>query len=205
MRVLMLVCALGLSACTSGPQPMDDTAYDRDILAGRTAKDSMFKTSSESPLLPEDRATFERLLYYPVNSLYRMPARLDEDRSNTSIIELSTSSTDIRRMQRVGLLRFTFSGQPQALTAFADEGTVTITRLFVPFRDATSKDATYAGGRYLDLTRTSTGLYDLDFNHAYNPYCVYNITYSCPVPPQENTLPLAILAGEKLPTGYKTQ
>lgn len=198
----MVVMVALVSACTSGPQPMDDTSYDRDVLAARAAKDAMLKGDADSPLLPEDRAVFTALPYFPVNALYRMPARLDEDRSNTTVIELSTSSTEMRRMQRVGSLRFTFNGKPLALTAFADEGTRTITRLFVPFGDLTSGDTTYGGGRYLDLDRTSTGLYDLDFNRAYHPYCVYNISYVCPVPPRENRLEIAILAGEKLPAGY---
>jgi uncharacterized protein (DUF1684 family) len=72
-------------------------------------------------------------------------------------------------------------------------------RLFVPFGDLTSTvDETYKGGRYLDLDRTPTGLYDLDFNRAYHPYCVYSSDYDCPVPPRENRLAVAIRAGEKL-------
>ncbi len=76
-----------------------------------------------------------------------------------------------------------------------DEGP---TRLFVPFRDLTSGNETYGGGRYLDLDRTSTGLYDLDFNRAYHPYCVYNPEYDCPVPPADNRLAFAVRAGERL-------
>jgi uncharacterized protein (DUF1684 family) len=206
MRVMVLAVMVGLmAACTSGPQPMDDTGYDREILAWRADKDAMLKGSPDSPLLPEDRAVFTALPYFPVNSLYRMPARLDEDRSNTAVIELSTSADEKRRMQRVGSLRFTFNGKPLALTAFADEGTVVITRLFVPFGDLTSGDTTYGGGRYLDLDRTPTGLYDIDFNRAYHPYCVYNISYVCPVPPRENRLDIAILSGEKLPADYKAR
>lgn len=181
---------------------MDDTSHDQEILAWRSEKDAMLKSSPDSPLLPEDRATFTGLPYFPINSMYRMPSRLDEDRSNTTVIELSTSADEKRRMQRVGSLRFTFNGKPLALTAFADEGTTVITRLFVPFGDLTSGDTTYGGGRYLDLDRTPTGLYDLDFNRAYHPYCVYNISYVCPVPPRENRLEVAILSGEKLPANY---
>jgi uncharacterized protein len=206
MRVMVLVGIVGLlAACTSGPQPMDDTGYDREVLAWRADKDAMLKSSPDSPLLPEERASFTGLPYFTVNSLYRMPARLEEDRSNTTVIELSTSAAEKRRMQRVGALRFTFNGKPLALTAFADEGTTVITRLFVPFGDLTSGDTTYGGGRYLDLDRTPTGLYDLDFNRAYHPYCVYNINFVCPVPPRENRLDIAILSGEKLPAGYKTR
>ena len=53
--------------------------------------------------------------------------------------------------------------------------------------------------RSLELDRTSTNLYDLDFNRAYHPFCVFNVAYVCPVPPQENRLPVAIQAGERLP------
>jgi uncharacterized protein (DUF1684 family) len=184
---------------------MDDTSHDREVLTWRADKDTMFKSNPDSPLLPEDRAGFTGLPYFPINSLYRMPARLDEDRSNSTVIELSTSAAEKRRMQRVGTLRFAFNGKPLTLTAFADEGTTVITRLFVPFGDLTSGETTYGGGRYLDLDRTPTGLYDLDFNRAYHPYCVYNINYVCPVPPRENRLDIAILSGEKLPAGYKTR
>jgi uncharacterized protein (DUF1684 family) len=71
-------------------------------------------------------------------------------------------------------------------------------RLFVPFGDLTNGAETYKGGRYLDLDRTPTGLYDLDFNRAYHPYCVYDPSYVCPVPPRENRLTVAIRAGERL-------
>ena len=101
-------------------------------------------------------------------------------------------------MQRVGTLSFTFQGTRLALTAFAEEDDRAINRLFVPFRDQTSGTETYGGGRYLELDRTSTGMYDLDFNRAYQPYCVYNPNYVCPVPPPENTLSVAIRAGERL-------
>ena len=102
-------------------------------------------------------------------------------------------------MQRVGTLTFTLKGTTLTLTAFADEGPGPITRLFVPFGDLTSGTETYKGGRYLELDRTSTTLYDLDFNRAYHPFCVFNVAYVCPVPPQENRLAVAIQAGERLP------
>ena len=72
--------------------------------------------------------------------------------------------------------------------------------LFVPFTDATSGRETYGGGRYLDLPERADGTYVLDFNAAYHPYCVYDPAYSCPVPPPENRLALAVTAGERLPS-----
>ena len=71
-------------------------------------------------------------------------------------------------------------------------------RLFVPFADQTNGTETYPAGRYLDLTRTATGLYDLDFNRAYHPYCYFNDEYDCPFPPAENRLGIPIRAGERM-------
>ena len=88
-------------------------------------------------------------------------------------IELQTSGPEQRRqVQKVGSLAFTIGGETHKLIAFADEGS--LTRLFVPFYDLTNGSQTYRGGRYLEIDRTATGIYDLDFNHASNPYCVYN-------------------------------
>ena len=74
-----------------------------------------------------------------------------------------------------------------------------MTHLFVPFRDLTCGTETYLAGRYIDLDRTATGLYNLDFNTAYHPYCYYNTKFDCPYPPSENRLPLPVRAGERMP------
>ncbi len=97
-----------------------------------------------------------------------------------------------------GVLEFTLKGQPMTLGAFVEAG-AGLKRLFVPFSDMTSGTETYAAGRYLELDRTSSGVYTIDFNKAYNPYCYYNPTYDCPYPPRESRLPLPIRAGERLP------
>jgi uncharacterized protein (DUF1684 family) len=71
-------------------------------------------------------------------------------------------------------------------------------KLFLAFADETSARETYGGGRYLDLKKIPAATtIELDFNKAYNPYCAYNENYSCPLPPPENLLKVAILAGEK--------
>ncbi len=208
LRPLIFALAVGIgpAACASGPQP-DAATGNQSVLAWRAAKDAMFKSDADqdgdgrpdSPLLPADRATFTGLPYYPIDPAYQLPAVLKESRSPKLIIELPTSSTELRRMQRVGTLTFTLKGATLTLTAFADEGPGPITRLFVPFGDLTSGTETYKGGRYLELERTSTTLYDLDYNRAYHPFCVFNVAYVCPVPPPENRLPVAIQAGERLP------
>ncbi|RYZ18548.1 MAG: DUF1684 domain-containing protein, partial [Chitinophagaceae bacterium] len=70
--------------------------------------------------------------------------------------------------------------------------------LFIPFTDANTGTATYEGGRYIDVSIPDIrdGKILIDFNKAYNPYCCYTTGYNCPIPPKENTLPVAINAGE---------
>ena len=154
----------------------------------------------ESPLPADKRASFAGLTYYPIDERYHVPARLTKDVSGTpTVIELPTSTHQRRRMRRVGTLNFTIGAAPYSLIAFVEEEDTTFKRLFVPFGDLTnSMDETYRGGRYLEMDRTPTGLYDLDFNRAYHPFCVFSSDYDCPVPPRENRLAVAIRAGEKL-------
>jgi len=155
----------------------------------------------DSPVLPDARATFT-VPYYDVNPAFRVPAFLTEQRTAAPvIIEIQTTDGKTDRMRRVGTLGFTLNAAKYTLTAFADVNDRVMDRLFVPFGDLTNGSATYGGGRYLNLSRTPTGIYDLDFNQAFHPYCVYNPTWVCPVPPRENRLQIAIPAGERLPAG----
>jgi uncharacterized protein (DUF1684 family) len=197
VKTLAAAVAVVAAGCTSGPPPPDRRPYEQQVMSERAAKDEFFRTS-ESPIPAAQRATFAGLVYYPVNPAYRVPASLREDATGPrTTISLPTSTNDVRQMLKIGTLAFTLEGQAYALTAFAENARV-LDRLFVPFGDLTNRGETYGGGRYLDLDRTATGVYDLDFNRAYHPYCVYDPTYDCPVPPRENRLPLSIPAGERL-------
>jgi len=72
--------------------------------------------------------------------------------------------------------------------------------LFLPFMDLTNGETSYEGGRYIDLKTGDfgdDGHVQIDFNHAYNPYCAFSAGYSCPVPPKKNHLKISIAAGEK--------
>jgi uncharacterized protein (DUF1684 family) len=189
-----------VSACTSGPPPPDNRPYEQKIEQWRQGKDAMFRSGGdESPLPADKRATFAGLTYFPIDHAYHVPALLTRDQAGPlALIELQTSTNERRRMRRVGILGFTVNGTPLTLVAFADLESTSMNRLFVPFTDTTSGTDTYGGGRYLELDKTPTGLYDLDFNRAYHPFCVYNPTFDCPIPPKENRLPIAIRAGERL-------
>ncbi len=192
-RRIAILLALAAAVACSGPE----ATYEEEIAGWRAEKDRYMR-SADSPVPAAARDAFAALQYFPVSPAYRVPAGLEIVRTE-DVIEMSLSSGERRRMRRVGFLDFTLQGQPLRLTAFVDAGENDMRRLFVPFGDLTNGAETYQGGRYLDLDRTATGIYDLDFNRAYHPFCVFNVEYICPVPPRENRLKVAIRAGEKLP------
>jgi uncharacterized protein len=192
-KVLPVVLAVAAAAACSKPA----VPYEEEIAAWRAEKDAFMRGSPESPVLPEQRAAFASLVYFPAEQDYRVPAALTVAQSD-AVLEMPTSTGLRRQMRRVGSLAFTLKGQSLQLTAFVDAAQPDMRRLFVPFGDLTNGTETYTGGRYLDLDRTATGVYDLDFNHAYFPFCYYNAAYDCPLPPRENRLKIPIRAGEKM-------
>lgn len=179
-------------ACTAKEVPYLDSIND-----WRATKDRFMQQSADSPIPPERRATFSPLTYFPVEPEYRVPASLTVDRTN-DVLEIPTSRGERRPHNRVGKLSFTLKGQLLTLTAFVEVGQQDMRQLFVPFGDLTNGTETYPGGRYLELERTATGIYDLDFNRAFHPFCYYNPSYDCPYPPRENRLSLPIRAGERM-------
>jgi uncharacterized protein (DUF1684 family) len=190
-----LFALIAIVAACGSPPPIP---YAQQIQAQRTAKDAAFASgSSESPVPAAERRKFLPLAYFPVDEGYHVPARLAPAPGEVAL-EMPTSTGQRRQMRRAGQLRFSVKGQPLTLTAFVEANDQAMQRLFVPFGDPTNGTETYIGGRYLDLDRTATGLYDLDFNRAYHPYCVYNPQYDCPYPPRENRLTSPIRSGERL-------
>lgn len=192
IRLAALAVPLALAACATEPPP-----YPDQIAAWHAEKDRFMREASESPVPADKRASFPPLTYFPTDPAYRVPAMLHPDESGAAM-EMLTSTGQHRQMRRVGTLGFTVNGQQLALGAFVEAGQTDLRRLFVPFGDLTNGVETYNGGRYLELDRTATGVYDLDFNRAFHPFCLYNSSYDCPYPPPESRLKVPIRAGERL-------
>lgn len=197
----LLWVATAVSACSSGPSaPVDQRPYEERMRAARASKDQAFRAPDNpySPVPKASRASFPGVAYFPIDPKYRIPASLNTQHATPPVVvTISNSAHELEQKVKVGALTFSLGGVTYQLSAFSEsEGNVE--RLWVPFRDLTSGAVTYGGGRYLELNRTPTGLYDLDFNTAYQPNCVYDVSWACPYPPPENRLPIPIEAGEKL-------
>lgn len=183
-----------LVACGSQPREED---YPAKIAAIRAAKDESFKSDPDSPIPADKKATLLPLAYFPIDENYAVPATLEPSAERTRI-QVPTSIGKTRDIERVGTLRFTLKGQQLRLTAFLEVEDPRANRLFVPFSDLTSGAETYPAGRYMELDPTPTGIYLVDFNIAYHPYCYYSPEYDCPFPPKENRLEVPVRAGEKM-------
>ncbi len=161
-----------------------------ELLEFRREKDRFFASSHQSPLDHGDQHNFAGLAYFDPNSeLVFRPAMEPGDGSE---IRVQTSDGQERVFRRSGKVNFEVEGEAVILTLYSTENP----GFFIPFRDSTSGNDTYGAGRYLDIDPTDDGMVTIDFNLAYNPYCVYNDGYSCPLPPPENWLQVPIEAGE---------
>ena len=191
----ILFGVLGAAGCTSTPAD-PGAAYVATLQKERAAKDEAFRRQIEKPVPADRQQTYLPLKYFPVDPAYAVTASFTPAPTRTPL-QMPTSTGKLRNMEKVGTLAFTLKGRAQSLGAFVEVGD-TPNRLFVPFTDLTSGTETYPAGRYLELSRNVTGIYVIDFNRAFHPYCYYNDSYDCPYPPPSNRLPIPVRAGEKL-------
>jgi uncharacterized protein (DUF1684 family) len=176
----------------------DESAWRDALRTHRRHKDEYLATDHHSPLPTGERDRFDGLDYFEPDPSYRFEVSLDEYEDKETIT-IATTTEGERAYLVWGAFHVEIDGEAVSLDAYrrsADED-----RLWVPFRDETNGEETYGAGRYLDLDdpddRTADGEWVLDFNYAYNPFCVYNDRYECPLVPMENWLSVEIRAGEK--------
>ncbi len=173
----------------------------------RHGRDELFRTHPQSPLSEEARTRFTGLRYFDHDPSYQIRVRVEPADAGDPL-EIDTGGEDgVITYRRAGWLRFGLGGQDYRLTVFSLVGYGG--GLFLPFRDATSGTQTYGGGRYLfDTVKNTDGLVldltvgspnvTIDFNFAYNPSCVYDARWACPLAPRENWLAVPVRAGEKM-------
>lgn len=180
----------------------DEKKWRREIEGLRAEKDDWIKHSPHSPIPHEIRHHVTGLEYYPPDSKYHFVTKLNV-LPDPEILRMTTSKGNEQNYLRYGYFEFQIEGRTQRLHAYKSvpapghSHTHEEESLFIPFRDATSGKESYGAARYLDLPLSPSGVYVLDFNLAYNPYCAYSENYVCPFPPPENWLQVQIKAGEK--------
>ena len=171
--------------------------YEARLTEFRADRDAYFATDPASPLLSDERDVFAGLEYFePDPSLYFVGDL--QFYTEPEMLQLVTTSGQVREAERVGFVAFHVAGESQRLQVYRlTDGSG---GLFLPFQDGTTGSETYPAGRYLNLIPSSeAGPYEMDFNRAYNPSCAYGGAerFACPVTPAENRLAVRIAAGER--------
>ncbi|AXG72157.1 hypothetical protein KORDIASMS9_04425 [Kordia sp. SMS9] len=191
--LILFVVLLQISCAKKRPAVIGETEFQQELNAD-------FKDASKSPLKAKDLKTFEALDFFPVDNSYRVNAML-ETTPNSPVFTMPATKEKTSKYRRFGILTFTLKGKEFSLEVYRNQDLMKTEKyknhLFLPFTDETNGFASYGGGRYIDLEIPLGNLIQIDFNKAYNPYCAYNDTYSCPIPPRVNFLQTEIKAGVK--------
>jgi hypothetical protein len=187
--------------------PAQEMKEDSTVLTIGTVKFFLIRRDSKFGIRVKDsdaptRKEFTHLSWYPVDSSWRIEAKYtpwDKPRK----LKFDTVIDGVREEDSSpGSVAFTRDGREYRLDAVIDEG-----ELFLIFRDQTSGKSTYAAARFLyaeapkNLKTPSTVV--LDFNKAINPPCVFTAYATCPLPPPQNRLILAITAGELMYNNHR--
>ena len=139
------------------------------------------------------RTGFAGLEYWPGGADWLVDARFEPHPPGRTIPIASIIGT-LDDTPNPGAVVFQRDGREFRIEALDDGGE----ELFLIFADRTSGHGSYSAGRYLYVPRPDAqGRVPVDFNHAYNPPCAFTAFATCPLPPPENRLDLAIEAGEK--------
>ncbi len=189
--IFLMVCTV---ACAQDKQTLNgETEWQKEMNAE-------FKDASKSPLKKKDLKKFKGLDFFKFDSTYVVKAVLKKT-PDSEWFKMKTTTSRESEERVFGMLSFELKGQKFQLNVYQGKDLMTTEGyedyLFLPFLDDTNGDATYGGGRYIDLRIPEGDTIEIDFNKAYNPYCAYNEKYSCPIVPRENYLPLKVEAGVK--------
>ncbi len=181
--------------------------YHEQVEAYRQEQQENFRKKKTSPLKTKAaRKHFKGISYYPVDIAYKVQASFTPVKDTNSVV-MPTSAKKTKTYRKYGALHFTLEGKSLRLFVYQNlkllENPVYKNHLFIPFRDLTSGETSYGGGRYIDMELPLADTVILDFNYAYNPYCAYTDGYNCPIPPPENFLEAKIEAGPKAYTGER--
>lgn len=171
--------------------------YSTDLTPFQREINDFFKDASVSPLKKRDLKNFRGLDFFTYDSSYVVIAKLMKTPKEKPFMMLTTTDMFLEYI-KYGTVRFELLSNQYSLDIYKNlEDPNEQYNLFLPFLDDTNGNESYGGGRYINLDIPKGDSLLIDFNSAFNPYCVYDEKYSCPIVPRENYMPLEINAGVK--------
>ncbi len=176
----------------------DSAAALKDILQFQDELNNEYRSPETSPLSKEKRMSFARINFFATDLRYTVTAKFTRT-PDENFFNMPASGKENKAYVKYAEVTFSLLGQRYKLNVYQSLELLQNRKyrdyLFIPFRDATSGEETYGGGRYIDLLIPLSDTISIDFNKAYQPYCAYTEGYNCPIPPKENYLPVKIEAG----------
>ena len=174
--------------------------YDKSFTPFQKEMNEFFKDASISPLKEKDLKTFKGLDFFAFDSSYLVNAALTRTPEEKSF-KMKTTTDRLPEYIKYGIVTFDLFGKSHSLNIYKNLEDINKEGyreyLFLPFLDDTNGFESYGGGRYIDLDIPEGNNLVIDFNSAYNPYCVYDEKYSCPIVPRDNYLSIKINVGVK--------
>jgi len=171
--------------------------YNNDLTPFQREINDFFKDASVSPLKKRDLKNFRGLDFFTYDSTYLVAAKLTKTPKEKPFMMLTTTDMAVEYI-KYGTVSFELLNNQYSLDIYKNlEDPNERDNLFLPFLDDTNGNESYGGGRYINLSIPQDDNLIIDFNSAFNPYCVYDEKYSCPIVPRENYIPLEIKAGVK--------
>jgi len=194
MKTTILIFSLLIATVLSA----QDKKIDSEASKFQNKLNKNFSSNEDSPLTEEDLKTFENLEFFPIDTAFRVTAKL-KFHKDSKPFKMATTTDRLPVYKLYATATFTINGKAFQLEIYQNEK-LTLSpdyedHLFLPFTDNTNGETSYGGGRYIDLNIPEGDQIVIDFNQAYNPYCAYNHKYSCPIPPEVNHLDTDIKAG----------
>jgi uncharacterized protein len=197
-KIFFFLAFAMLCACSPKLAPSANTA---DVRAFQQKLNSEYQNPKESPLSKEALKTFKGHDFFPIDAKYCINATFIRTEKEKSF-GMPTTTKRLAQHVKYGEIQFTIDGKLHRLNVYQSLDLMTNPEykdyLFLPFGDNTNGSTTYGGGRFIDLKIPAGDKITVDFNKAYNPYCVYSDKYSCPIVPKENRLDAEINAGVKM-------
>jgi uncharacterized protein (DUF1684 family) len=169
---------------------------EKDVITLGTVKFFIIKRGEEQLVRVKDneselRRDFTGLKWFPIDPSWKIAAKFTAYEKPRTIMFDSQNGVK-QPMQSPGFVTFTREGKEYRLDPVIERN-----ELFFIFRDATSNKTTYGAARFLYAAMPVNGTVVLDFNKAINPPCAFTAFATCPLPPPQNRLTLAVTAGEK--------
>lgn len=194
MRVLLLILLL----CVGNMGFAQENKALEESRAAQEKLNKAYVNPETSILLKEDFEMFRGLEFFPLDENYIITANFIRT-PDEEVFKMATTTERLASYVKYAEVHFVIDHQELTLNVYQNMDLIEKPGfedyLFLPFHDLTNGVESYGGGRYLDLRIPEGDTIIIDFNRVYNPYCVYNPRYSCPIPPKENDLEIEIRAG----------